>query len=73
MTVYEKYSIAIQLLAATGAIIVAVVAIWGDYLRMLLGAPQLKLRLLHTEGEPTKYNDGRNVRYCHLAVSNGRA
>lgn len=73
MTAYEKYSVATQVLVAFGTIVVAVVAIWGDYLRMLFGAPQLKLRLLNPEGEPTKYDDGRDVRYYHLAVSNDRS
>ncbi len=72
MTDYEKYSVAIQLVVAFGTIVVAVVAIWGNYLRSVLASPRLNLRLYKAEGEPTKYNNGRNLRYYHLVVSNKR-
>jgi hypothetical protein len=72
MTEFEKYSVAIQLVVAFGTIVVAVVAIWGNYLRSIFASPRLDLRLYNAAGEPTKYDDGSNVRYYHLAVSNKR-
>ncbi len=72
MTDYEKYSVLIQVIVAFGTIAVAVVAIRGEFLRSVFAAPRLNLRLYNPMGDPTKYNDGRNLRYYHLAVSNDR-
>lgn len=72
MTEYESYSIATQLIVAFGTIVVAIIAIWGDFLRSVFAAPKLKISLFDKEGEPTQYSDGRNVRYYHLLIKNIR-
>ena len=72
MTEFETYSIATQIIVALGTITVAIVAIWGDLLRSKLASPRLNISLDSPEGDPTKYSDGRNLRYYHLLVKNNR-
>ena len=73
MNEFESYSIATQLIVAFGTIAVAIVAVWGDFIRSVLASPKLRVSLYNRKGEPTKYGDGRNVRYYHLVVKNDRA
>ena len=72
MNEFETYSIATQLVVAVGTMAVAIVAVWGDFIRSVLASPKLQVSLFLREGEPTKYSDGRNVRYYHLLVKNKR-
>ncbi len=60
---------------AVGTWAVAVVAIWGDWIRGLLFKPLLKLRLLSPTGEYVEQfaRDSRiGSRYYHLRVSNAK-
>ena len=72
MTTADKWKIAIEMVAAVAVLILAVLAIWGDWVRSILAAPKLKVSLRSEEGVPTSSQDGSPVRYYHLVVSNSR-
>ena len=61
--------------AIVGAII-AILAIWGEFIRSRLAGPRLAVALLNPDGEKTKWN-GPGItptptRFYHLRVKNGR-
>ncbi len=72
MSRFEAWSLAVQIAGALGALLVVVVALWGEYFRTLVASPRLRLRLRSAEGELTKFSDGTPARYYHLVVSNTR-
>ena len=72
MTSTEFWTLIIQGFATIAALVLAVLAIWGDWVRSKLAAPRLKMSLRRQEGELTSFSDGRPVRYYHLVVSNSR-
>ena len=57
---------------AVGTVAVAILAIWGDWVRERLAGPKLLLSLHDPEGEPINVSDGTPSRYYHLKVCNGR-
>jgi hypothetical protein len=59
-------------LVAFGTILVAIVAIWGDFLRSKLAPPKLHIALYNTRGSLTKFKQGSRVIYYHLKVINSR-
>src|SRR6267143_1148957 len=72
MTQQECWSLVIQGAVAAGTLALAVLAIWGDFVRSILASPQLYVRLNSVEGELTYLSDGQPIRYYHVAVGNGR-
>jgi hypothetical protein len=73
-------SIFIQALIAIGTISVAVLAIWGDWIRSKLVPPKLKIQphnnlrgCLTTFSSPDPKLNGTRVIYYHLKVVNSRA
>ncbi len=67
-----EWSLLIQFLTAVGTISVAVIAIWGDWLRATITPPRLKIFPLNTRGELTEFTNGNRVIYYHLKVVNSR-
>jgi hypothetical protein len=57
---------------AFGTIAVAVLAIWGDWLRSILAPLKLTLTLHTPEGDPTLYASGGRAMFFHLKVINQR-
>ena len=55
---------------AVGTILVAVFAIFGNEMRMLLFGPKLHVALKDPRGESIQWSDGVNSRYYHLRVWN---
>jgi hypothetical protein len=72
MSKYEIYSLIIQLVGAVGTVAVAIMAIWGDFVRSIFSSPNLKIKLKTATGEKTHFSTGTKARYYHLAVSNSR-
>jgi hypothetical protein len=63
----------IQLLTAIGTIAVAVIAIWGDWIKIKLTPPKLKIIALNIKGELTNFTSNKSrVIYYHLKVINSR-
>jgi hypothetical protein len=57
---------------AFGTIVVAVLAIWGDWIRHKWAGPKLRLALLDAVGSVTHRRDGKKGRYYKLRVWNDR-
>lgn len=77
MTNFEKWQLAINAFVGFGTIVVAVLAIWGDWVRHLLGgAPKLTLAIRDPLGDLIRTDhQGKSLtpqRYYHLLVANGR-
>lgn len=72
MTPTQKWVIAIHAVSSLGALLVVILAIWGDWVRSVLAAPGLRVALRNREGLMTFDKDGVPVRYYHLVVSNSR-
>ncbi len=67
------WNLFIQFITAIGTIAVAIIAIWGDWVKAKLIPPLLKINLLNTRGELTKYSgSGTPVIFYHLKVINSR-
>lgn len=66
------WNLLIELMAAIGTISVAIIAIWGDWIRTKLTPPKLKIVTLNTRGELTNFSNGTQVIYYHLKVINSR-
>lgn len=66
------WNLFIQLLTAIGTIAVVIIAIWGDWIKMKLTPPSLKIIVLNTRGELTNFSNGVRVIYYHLKVVNSR-
>ena len=65
-------SLIIQFFIALGTIAVAILAIWGDWVRLKFAAPKLKIEIQDTKKEPemVRYNDGKKGYYFHLKLTN---
>jgi len=61
-----------QVFIAMGTLMVAVVAIWGDWFRDKFAPPKLNVELRETKGNLTWYTDGTPTYYWHLRVKNSR-
>lgn len=57
---------------AVGTVAVAIVAVWGDWIRSTLAGPKLTLRLRDAIGDLTNTTDGGRRLYHHLIVENRR-
>jgi hypothetical protein len=57
---------------AIGTVAVAILAIWGDWVRARLVGPKLELALRDPRGELNTRNDGKRELYYHIEVTNGR-
>lgn len=68
----ERIDIIINIAVAVGTLLVAVLAIWGDWFKKIFASPKLSVRLRSQRGNPTKFSDGRNVIYYHLEIENKR-
>lgn len=66
------WNLLIQLLTAIGTITVAIIAIWGDWIKIRLTPPKLKIVSLNTRGELTSFSNGTRVIFYHLKVVNSR-
>jgi hypothetical protein len=55
----EAANLTVQIFVALGTIAVAVLAIWGDWIRDKLAGPKLRLALLDAEGTVTHRRDGK--------------
>src|SRR5262245_15651605 len=62
----------IQGLVAFGTIAVAVLAIWGEWIRAVLAPPMLKIVGHTLQGDPTTNALGNRLMYYHLKVLNER-
>ena len=65
-------SVAINLLIAIGTLAVAIVAIWGDWIRSKLVPPKLRLHLYNPRGEIIHMQGNRDAIYYHLRLVNHR-
>jgi hypothetical protein len=59
-----------EALTAFGTVAVAAVAIWGDRIKDRLFGPRLKLSLLDAMGDLTRRQNGIEVFYYHIRVTN---
>jgi hypothetical protein len=57
---------------AIGTVAVAVLAIWGSWVRDRVAGPKLRVSLLNSHGNLTVQNDGKRAIYYHLSVVNER-
>jgi len=71
MTRYETAQLVIQALAAIGALAVALMALFGDWIRATFLGPKLSLSLVSNEGILVK-SPGRHCRMYHMLVQNHR-
>jgi len=62
----------VQILVACGTIMVAFVAIWGDWIRHRWLGPELQLSLRDAQGTVTHSNNKKKGRYYKLRVWNNR-
>jgi hypothetical protein len=63
---------AVQIASAVAAVLVAILAIWGDAIRARLVGPKLTLRLFDPSGERINLTGGSHARYYHMRVANER-
>ena len=68
----EQANLTVQIFVALGTISVAVLAIWGDWIRFKLAGPKLRIALLDATGTVTVRSDGKKGRYYKLLVLNDR-
>ncbi|MCP4568697.1 MAG: hypothetical protein GY841_14055 [FCB group bacterium] len=73
MSEYETWQLVVQISAAVGTIVIAIIAIWGDFIKSLWAAPRLSIKLRNTHGEFTKLSNTTPARYYHLVASNARS
>jgi len=71
MDIISIIGLIVNILVAIGTIVVAILAIWGDWFRDRFASPQLAIRLRETRGNLTSMG-GRKVMYYHLIVENKR-
>lgn len=68
----DLYSIILNTFIAIGTVAVAVLAIWGDWIRSKLVPPKLSVQAHNIRGTVTKFTNGPRVIYYHLRVVNSR-
>jgi hypothetical protein len=66
------WNLLIQLMTAIGTIAVAIIAIWGDWIKIKFTPPKLKIITLNTRGELTNFSNGIRVIFYHFKVVNSR-
>ena len=59
-------------LAAFATLLVAILAIWGDWFRAKLAPPKLKIEAHNLRGHPTQFKNGKKAIFYHLKVVNQR-
>lgn len=72
MTSAERWNLAIHALGVLASVIVAILAIWGDYFRSRFAGPILTLNLVSPDGERTSWTGDVPTRFYHLRVRNDR-
>ncbi|MGD0233639.1 MAG: hypothetical protein ABSC55_03770, partial [Syntrophorhabdales bacterium] len=71
MTRTEKINTSIHFAVAFGTILLAVVAIWGDWFRDAFAGPDLQLSLRSSSGFLTKRPDPKaQIMFYHIQVTN---
>jgi hypothetical protein len=73
MNVVSTVEILASVFTAIGTVVVAVLAIWGDWFKDRLAGPKLELSLRDPRGDLTQRNDGKREIYYHLEVTNRRS
>ena len=68
----EWIKIVITSLSAIGTLLVAIVAIWGDWVRAKLAPPKLTIEKHNFKGSLTNFSSGQKVIFYHLKVINHR-
>lgn len=58
---------------AIGTVVVAILAIWGDWFRARLAGPKLEVMLHDPAGALTWRSNGRATRYYNIRVTNSRS
>jgi hypothetical protein len=66
------WSLFIQVLIALGTIAVAIMAIWGDFIRSKFAPPKLEIQSHNLRGTVTRFTNGPRVIYYHLKLVNLR-
>ena len=72
MTAAQWWSTSVQIAGVVASLIVAILAIWGDYFRSRLAGPRLHVSLLNSDGEKTFWTGNIPTRFYHLHVTNTR-
>ncbi len=72
MACAEFWSIVVQSFVAVGTLLLAVIAIWGDWIRHRFFGPKLEINLLDNKGTLTYITDGTPGRFYKVNVSNSR-
>jgi hypothetical protein len=72
MCVSSALKLTIDAAVAVGTIAVAVLAIWGDWVRSILAPSKLRIVLHTPSGDPTTNHLGNRLMYYHLKVINDR-
>ena len=62
----------IQIVSIIGTLIIAILAIWGNWFRYKLAPPILKIEKHNLRGSLTTFTGGKKVIYYHLKVINKR-
>lgn len=68
----DGWALLIQALIALGTIAVAIIAIWGDFIRSKFAPPKLAIQPHNLRGTVTRYTNGPRVLYYHLKLFNLR-
>jgi len=68
----EILTIIIQALAAIGVLLIAILALWGGWIKYKFFGPKLDVSLYNTEGDLTYITDGTPGRYYKFLVNNKR-
>lgn len=69
---HPAMKLAIDGLVALGTLAVAVLAIWGDWIRSKLAPAKLEIELHTPQGDPTTTVSGTRLMFYHLRVINRR-
>ena len=68
----ECASLIVNIFIAIGTITVAVIAIWGEWIRSKIYPTKLKIVPHNLEGNLTKFANGKRVIFYHLGINNTR-
>jgi hypothetical protein len=71
-TTMEIANLIVQIFIAFATIVVAILAIWGDWIRVLFAAPELELKLRDHLGNLTSRANNKRTIYYHLQLINKR-
>jgi hypothetical protein len=73
MNSYEKWSLIINSLLTLGVFTIALIALFGDWIRRRIFPARLKVEILDRNGELTTMDNGHRVIYYHLRIINQRS